>query len=106
MARLKRKTTVELLWPYVLRLLKERPMYAYELRQEVYKRFGWKPPLVTSYLVLYKLQRGGYLATEWEEQRGRPARKYYRITERGEELRCEAEKYLSELSAKLFSKKS
>lgn len=106
MARLKRKTTLELLWPYVLRLLKERPMYAYEIRQEIGKKYGWKPPLVTSYLVLYKLQRAGYLTTEWREQRGRPARRYYKITEKGEELRREAEKYLDELRAKLFSKRA
>ena len=104
MKRLKLKTTIELLWPHVLSLLKERPMYAYELRQEIYKRFGWKPPVVTCYSVLNRLQRAGYLATEWREheQRGRPARKYYRITDEGEELLLEAKKYFEELCAKLF----
>ncbi len=46
-ARIKRKTTSEMIWPYFLKLLKERPMYGYELRQETQKRFGWKPPTVT-----------------------------------------------------------
>ncbi|GEM_PF-320655 len=106
MRRLKRKTTVEVLWPYVLRLLHEKPMYAYELRQQIGKKFGWKPPLVTSYTVLYRLQRGGYVATEWHEQRGKPARKYYKITDKGKELVKSAEGYFSELHAKLFGKKT
>lgn len=102
--RLKKKTTVELLWPYFLKLLKERPMYGYELRQEVIKQFRWKPATVTSYLVLYRLQRGGYVTIEWREQRGKPARKYYKITKKGEELLEEGIKYLKEFSSKLFGK--
>jgi len=99
-ARMKKKTTAEMVWPYFLKLLKERPMYGYELRQETKKRFGWKPPTVTSYVVLYRLQRKGYVAKEWREQRGKPARKYYRITKKGEKLLEEGKKYLKELSAK------
>lgn len=100
-ARLKKKTTAEMLWPYFLKLLKERPMYGYELRQEVAKRFEWKPPTVTSYLVLYRLQRGGYLTAEWREQRGKPARKYYMITKKGEELLEEGMKCLRSIWSKL-----
>jgi PadR family transcriptional regulator PadR len=102
--RLERKTTKEVLWPYILRLLQERPMYGYELRQEVNKRFGWKPPMVTSYTVLYRLQRDGYLTIEWKEQRGKPARKYYKITKKGQEILNQAEEYLSDLYKKLFKK--
>ena len=98
---MKKKTTAEMVWPYFLRLLKERPMYGYELRQETQERFGWKPPTVTTYLVLYRLQRGGYVTAEWKEQRGRPARKYYKITKKGEELLREGLKYLKEMYSKL-----
>jgi DNA-binding PadR family transcriptional regulator len=80
-------------------------MYAYELRQEINKRFGWKPPMVTSYTVLYRLQRKGYLTTEWQEQRGKPARKYYKITSKGQELLKEADEYLADLYKKLFKRK-
>lgn len=62
--------------------------------------------MVTSYTVLYRLQRDGYLTTEWEEQRGKPARKYYKITEKGQKLYKEAERYLADLSKKLFKKRS
>ena len=95
--RIKKKTTSEMIWPYFLKLLKERPMYGYELRQENQKRFGWKPPTVTSYLVLYSLQRGGYVTMEWKEQRGKPGRKYYKITKKGDELLKEAIKYFKEV---------
>ena len=104
MARMKKKTTTEMLWPYFLKLLKERPMYGYELRQEVIKRFGWKPATVTSYIVLYRLQRGGYVTMEWREQRGKPARKYYKITKKGEKLLEEGIRYLKELSSKFSGK--
>ena len=102
-ARLKKKTTVEMIWPYFLKLLKERPMYGYELRQETQKRFGWKPPTVNSYMVLYSLQRNGYVTMEWKEQRGKPARKYYKITKKGEELLREGLKYFKEFCAKISS---
>ncbi|KUO39885.1 MAG: PadR family transcriptional regulator [Candidatus Hadarchaeum yellowstonense] len=101
MARIKRKTTTEMIWPYFLKLLKERPMYGYELRQETQRRFGWKPPTVTSYLVLYSLEKGGYVTVSWKEQRGKPARKYYKITKKGEELLQEAIDYFKETYAKL-----
>ena len=106
MRRLKRKTTVEAMWPYILKLLSEKPMYAYELRQQLEKRFGWKPPLVTSYTVLYRMQRGGYVTTEWHEQRGKPARKYYKISVNGKELAKSAEEYFDDMYTKLFGKKS
>ncbi len=102
-ARLKKKTTAEMLWPYFLKLLKERPMYGYELQQETQKRFGWKPATVTSYVVLYRLQRNGYVTMEWKEQRGKPARKYYKITKKGEELLRDGIKYLKEFYLRLSS---
>ena len=98
--RLKRKTTVELLWPYVLQLLKRRPMYAYEIRQTISKKFGFKPPMVTSYLVLYKLQRGGHVTVEWKKRPKKPARKYYKITDKGLELLKMVGKYFCELARK------
>ncbi|MFH1822037.1 MAG: PadR family transcriptional regulator [Methanobacteriota archaeon] len=101
MARIKKKTTAEMIWPYFLKLLKNRPMYGYELRQETQKQFGWKPPTVTAYMVLYSLKRGGYVTMSWKEQRGKPARKYYKITKKGEDLLGEAIKYFNETCAKL-----
>lgn len=85
--RLRDKLTKEMLWMYILKLLKDRPMYAYEIRNELKKRFGFEPATVSSYVVLYRLEEGGYVSSEWHEsEAGRPSRKYYRLTEKGEKL--------------------
>lgn len=82
--RLKKKITIENLWLYVLSLLKEKPMYAYEVNTRLDERFKFKAGNVTAYVVLYKLERTGYVETEWRNE-GRQ-RKYYRITKPGEKL--------------------
>lgn len=99
--RMKKKTREELLWPYLLRLLSEEPAYAYELRKKVEKRFGWEPPLTTSYTVLYRLERGDYVDGEWKKEGNRP-KKYYEITEKGKESLKKAEEYFKNLQEKLF----
>jgi len=82
--RLKRKVTVENLWIYILKLLKERSMYAYEIQNRIQEGFGFRPGKITAYVVLYKLEKDGYVKTEWKDK-GRQ-RKYYRITESGRRL--------------------
>lgn len=94
--RLKAKTTKEILWVYLLRLLKEREMYAYEVRSRLRERFGFEPALVTSYVVLYRLERDGYVAAEWRENK-----KYYRLTEKGRELYNQGIEHLDNLLKKL-----
>lgn len=99
--RLRDKTTYENLWMYVLRLLKERPMYAYEIQSEIKKRFGWEPAIITAYVVLYRLEGKGYVMSEWQNGEILP-RKYYRITPKGEELLLKAKEYLESLIRTLF----
>jgi len=75
--------------PIVLALLKDRPMYGYEMVKVVNARTGgrleWKEG--TLYPALHRLQGGGLLSAEWREvPAGRAAgrkRKYYSITQRG-----------------------
>ena len=55
MKRLKRKTTTECLWPYILSLMKEEPVYAYQMRGLIKEKFGFTVGQVTAYLVLYNL---------------------------------------------------
>ena len=55
--RLTKKLTKENLWIYVLRLLQERPMYGYEIRQKIDTKFGFAPARVSCYVVLYKMKR-------------------------------------------------
>jgi DNA-binding PadR family transcriptional regulator len=101
MRRMKKKTTAEMLWPHFLKLLRDKPMHVYELRQQVFKRFGWKPPTVTAYIVLHTLQRDGYVTSEWQDQPGKPPKKCYRITKKGQELLREGIKYLKEFVSEI-----
>lgn len=98
--RLKSKTTRECLWPYILSLMREGPLYAYEIRTKIKKRFGFKIGQVTAYVVLYKLEKGGYVVTNWERRDNRK-RKYYQLTPNGEKLLKQGIGYLRELSEKL-----
>jgi PadR family transcriptional regulator PadR len=97
--RLERKITIENLWIYILSLLKERPMYAYEIRENVSVRFGFDLGQVTAYVVLYKLEKSGHVNSEWKETVRQ--RKYYRITESGEELLEKGIELLDNLTEKI-----
>jgi len=100
--RLKRKMTKEVMWIYVLKLLKDRPMYAYELKNEIKKRFDWVPATITSYVVLYRLQSEGYVTAKWGDESTNSRRKYYYITEKGEKLLKDGEKFLRDIIQVLF----
>lgn len=102
MDRLKSKITKEVLWVYILRLLKERPMYAYELKQRIKEAFDFEPATVSSYVVLYKLEKDGYVTAEWQESgTGKPSRKYYKLTPAGERLLEDGLGFLEETLKKL-----
>ena len=102
--RLKKKMTKEVMWLYILRLLLERPMYAYEIKKQIKERFGWEAATVTSYVVFYRLRQEEYVATEWVgSKEGRPNRKYYAITEKGKALFREGRTFMEEMMDNLFS---
>jgi PadR family transcriptional regulator PadR len=101
--RLKKKMTKEVMWLYILRLLLERPMYAYEIKKQIEKRFHWEAATVTSYVVFYRLKKEGYVTTEWvESKEGRPNRKYYAITEKGKNLFEEGREFMEDIMESLF----
>ncbi|MBN1786461.1 MAG: PadR family transcriptional regulator [Candidatus Methanofastidiosa archaeon] len=90
------------MWIYVLKLLEKRPMYGYELKDEIEKNFGWAPATVTSYVVLYKLESEDYVKTEVrEENSNKTKRKYYIITEKGSELLKQGCDFIRETLEKL-----
>lgn len=91
--RLRDKTTTEVLWIYILRLLSEKALYAYELSGELEKRFGFESAKITSYVVLYRLESAGYVRSVWEA-----GKKYYHMTDEGKKLLVEGRKYLKELA--------
>ena len=101
--RLEQNLTKDLLWIWVLTLLKEGPKYAYELRNEIQDRYGFSPATVTNYTILYLLKDEGIVRkTEMRNDVERIDRKYYEITELGEKLLEEASAYLKETHQKLF----
>ena len=76
----------------VLRLLLERPMYGYELAQEMKQRSGGAFTISVLYPVLYRLEEQGYIETSGNTTVDGRARSYYEITLAGRD-------YLSETLA-------
>lgn len=105
--RLEKNLTIDLLWIWILKLLKEGPKYAYELKQEIQNRFNFSPAIVTNYTILYLLEREGIVRKiEMRNEIERIDRKYYEITELGYKLMEEAENYIQETFNKLFDKET
>ena len=73
------------LWFYILTLLAKRKMYPYEIRREINKKFEFNSGFVTAYVVLYKLEKDGYVRSGEKLKVGGPERKYYNITSKGRE---------------------
>ncbi|MEM2743230.1 MAG: helix-turn-helix transcriptional regulator, partial [Candidatus Methanomethylicaceae archaeon] len=78
--RLENKITKENLWIYILNLLKDGPLYGYEVREKIKKKFGFEPATITVYMVLYKMEKEGLVI---REKSNKNQRKYYLITEKG-----------------------
>ena len=85
------------IWQYILSLIKSRKkVYAYELDREMEKEFSFKPNKVMIYVVLYKLEDEKLIKSEFEERR-----KYYALTEKGENVLNFGKRYLTGLAKKL-----
>ena len=69
----------------VLRLLMEKPMYGYELTQEMKQRSGGAFTISVLYPVLYRLQEQGYVEIARSEVVDNRNRSYYAITPAGED---------------------
>ena len=71
----------------ILSLLAKRPMYGYEISQQLERNgggyFEMKEGLL--YPALHRMQEKGWLTTEWQVVDGR-RRKYYALTHLGQEV--------------------
>ncbi len=94
--RLKKKLGIELLWIYILSMLKEKPSHAYVLRKQIKKDFGFLPGNVSAYVVLYKLKNRGFVNAKKDG-----ARTVYTITSEGKSLLKEAKKELQRIEGLL-----
>ncbi len=95
--RLKQLLTTGNLWLYILSLIKkEGRLYAYKLVDEIEKEFLFRPGKTMIYIVLYKLENEKLITSSFEERR-----KYYRLTEKGENALLTAKEYFEILSKRL-----
>ena len=71
--------------PIIMRLLRERDMYGYEIIKIVNERsdgaFEWKEGSL--YPCLHRLEAAGTIESEWSEGPNNKQRKYYRLTKKG-----------------------
>ncbi len=94
--RLRKSNTKENLWVYILSLLKEREIYAWEIPSLIEKKFGFKPGRITPYRVLYRLESKSFVKSKMKERR-----RIYHITEKGKKELVLAKKFLKEVLNKL-----
>jgi DNA-binding PadR family transcriptional regulator len=76
--RLQKSNTIENLWIYILSLLNQRQIYAWEIPEIIEKKFNFKPGRITPYRVLYRLEKDGFVKSQVKERR-----RIYQITEKG-----------------------
>ncbi|HDY88830.1 MAG TPA: PadR family transcriptional regulator [bacterium] len=71
----------------ILKVLSHRPNYGYEIVKQVNEEaddfFTWQEG--TIYPILRKLEKEGFLRSQWEDTSGNRRRKYYYITAKGRE---------------------
>uniref|UniRef100_A0A7J3I711 PadR family transcriptional regulator n=1 Tax=Ignisphaera aggregans TaxID=334771 RepID=A0A7J3I711_9CREN len=81
--RLKRKITVEVLWIYIAKALKNaQPLRAYEIRKKLRELYGLRISTITVYSVVYRMYREGLL-----ERTNVGGENLYRLSRKGlEEL--------------------
>ena len=96
--RLKQKTGIDILWIYVLSLLKKQSCHPYLLRKKISDEFNFLPGNVTVYVVLYKLKSRGYVNSRKQENKT-----VYSVSKKGIELLKEAEKVINEKKKNLFN---
>jgi len=73
------------LGPCVLALLDERPRFGLELVRDLAAAGGLLTSDGTVYPLLNRLRDAGLVTSEWHDQAGERARRYYFITEAGRE---------------------
>jgi len=80
----------------ILRLLKMRARWGYEINMGIRDRFKVYLSAGTLYPLLHSLEDRGYLEGIWESEKGR-GRRIYKITQRGEEFLAAGEKASEDL---------
>ena len=70
----------------ILLLVQQKPRYGYEIMSELEKRPVIAAKESTIYPLLRRLLKEGYISSTWQESaEGLPPRKYYALTDQGQE---------------------
>ena len=88
------------IWIWILKLLMEEDQYSYTLRKLLNERFNFEPATVTTYAVLYRLERSGFV--EQTNNAKFPNRKYYKITDMGINELKEAERTIKRTLLEIY----
>ncbi len=85
---------------WLLLVLSDRPMYGYELKRELEKRFAgyWKPKTGTIYPALEKLEQTALVTSDVEFRDGAPDRKHYALTEKGQSELAQSMAYWTKMT--------
>lgn len=83
----------------VLRLLRDRAMYGYEISQAMKQRSGGRFSISVLYPVLYRLEEQGYIVVERTEVINNRVRSYYAITNEGKRYLAQSLKEYGEIHA-------
>ncbi|MEM0438197.1 MAG: helix-turn-helix transcriptional regulator [Candidatus Micrarchaeia archaeon] len=76
--KLEKSTTTDNIWMYILSVLNKSPVHAYAMPDKIKQKFGWKPELITLYVVLYRIEGEGLITSATDGRK-----KVYKITEKG-----------------------
>lgn len=87
----------------VLRLLKNKPRWGYEINLAIREEYKVYLSAGTLYPLLHSLESDGYIEGSWESEGGRD-RRIYRITRKGEEFLAAGERASEDINRKLQSK--
>jgi PadR family transcriptional regulator PadR len=80
----------------ILRLLKSKPRWGYEINMAIRDRFRVYLSAGTLYPLLHSLEDGGRIEGVWESEKGR-GRRIYQITQNGLEFLSAGQKMTAEL---------
>jgi PadR family transcriptional regulator PadR len=84
--------------PIILSILLSGENYGYQIIQSVKRTTGgkleWSDGML--YPVLHRLEKDGFISSQWKISDGGRLRKYYRLTDQGkEELKAEKKQWMS-----------
>jgi len=94
--RLEKSNTTENLWVYILAILKNQPLYGWEIPALIEKKFGFRPGKITPYRVFYRLEADGFVKSQTAERR-----RVYEITDKGKKELTDAKTFYAKILKEL-----